>query len=177
MFNIEDNNLEELKEVPFKKEKELQTLCEENLENLFGLQFVKTEFSLNNFRIDTLAFDKNTKSFVIIEYKNTKNYSVIDQGYAYLSLLLNNKAEFVLGYNERCYDTLKRDDVNWAQSRVLFVSTEFNNYQKESINFKDLPFELWEVKKFSNNTIIFNQIKPSKSTVSINTVSTRSEIV
>lgn len=141
------------------------------------MQYVKREFSLNNFRIDTLAFDKSTNSFVIIEYKNTRNFSVIDQGYAYLSLLVNNKADFILEYNENCQDTLKRDDVDWSQSRVIFVSPEFNNYQKESINFKDLPFELWEVKKFSNNTVSFNPIKASKNTESIKTIATTSEIV
>jgi hypothetical protein len=78
---------------------------------------------------------------------SASNFSVIDQGYAYLSLMLNNKADFILEYNENCKDTLKRDDLDWSQSRVIFISPVFNNYQKESINFKDLPFELWEVKR------------------------------
>ncbi|MGG7177439.1 DUF5655 domain-containing protein [Clostridium paraputrificum] len=88
--------------------------------------------------------------------------------------MLNNKADFILEYNESCNSTLKRDDVDWSQSRVIFVSPVFNNYQKESINFKDLPFELWEVKRFSNNTVYFNQIKSSKNSESIKTISTRS---
>ena len=64
------------------------------------LDFISSEFSLNNFRIDTLALDKESKSFVIIEFKRDKNFSVVDQGYAYLSLMLNNKADFILEYNE-----------------------------------------------------------------------------
>lgn len=170
LYNISGEKLEEIKEIPFKKEIELHKLCEGNLENIFGLKFVKREFSFNNFRLDTLAFDESSKAFVIIEYKNTSSFSVIDQGYAYLSLLLNNKAEFILEYNENCKTSLKRDDVDWSQSRVIFVSPSFNNYQKESINFKDLPFELWEVKKFSNNTVYFNNIKPSKTFESIKTI-------
>ena len=177
LFNINNNKLEELKEVPFTKEIELHKLCEENLEVLFGLEFVKREFAISNFRIDTLAFDKSTNSFVIIEYKNTRNFSVIDQGYTYLSLLLNYKASFIVEYNETCNKNIKMDSVDWSQSRVIFVSPEFNNYQKEAINFKDLPFELWEVKKFSNNTVSFNPIKASKDSVSINAIDTRSEIV
>ncbi|WP_243278547.1 hypothetical protein [Candidatus Sarcina troglodytae] len=59
----------------------------------------------------------------------------------------------------------------------MFISPEFNNYQKESINFKDLPFELWEVKKFSNNTVSFNPIKASKNTESVKNIVTTSEIV
>lgn len=177
LYKISDNKLTEVKEEPFSKEVELHKLCEENLEELFGLQYVRREFALNNFRIDTLAFDKSSNAFVIIEYKNTRNFSVIDQGYAYLYLMVNNKADFILEYNENCSETLKRDDVDWSQSRVIFVSPEFNNYQKESINFKDLPFELWEVKRFSNNTVSFNPIKASKSSESIKTIATTSEVV
>lgn len=177
LYKVSDNKLTEIKEEPFSKEVELHKLCEESLEELFGLQYVRREFALNNFRIDTLAFDKSTNAFVIIEYKNTRNFSVIDQGYAYLSLMVNNKADFILEYNENCSETLKRDDVDWSQSRVIFVSPEFNNYQKESINFKDLPFELWEVKRFSNNTVSFNPIKASKNSESIKTIATTSEVV
>ncbi|MEG0856087.1 MAG: hypothetical protein RSG52_06375 [Terrisporobacter sp.] len=175
LYQINKGKMEEIKEKPFKKEAELHKLFEENLENIFGLKFVKREFSFNNFRLDTLGFDETTKSFVIIEYKKTSNFSVIDQGYAYLSLMLNNKADFILEYNESCNDSLKRDDVDWSQSKVIFVSPIFNNYQKESINFRDLPFELWEVKRFSNDTVSFNNIKPSKISESIKTIATTSE--
>lgn len=165
-----DNKLNEIKETKFSKEKVLQNLCEGNLEDVFELKFVKSEFAIGNFRLDTLAFDESSKSFVIIEYKNNSNFSVVDQGYAYLSLMLNNKADFILEYNENCSDTLKRNDIDWSQSRVIFISTSFNNYQRESINFKDLPFELWEVKKFENDTVYFNQIKATKKTESIKTI-------
>lgn len=172
LYKIDGNNLEEIKEKTFSKEVELHKLCENNLEDIFGLKFVRREFTFNNFRLDTLAFNENSKSFVIIEYKNTSNFSVIDQGYSYLSLMLNNKADFILEYNENCNSTLKRDDVDWSQSRVIFVSPAFNNYQKEAINFKDLPFELWEVKRFTNDTMYFNLIKSSKSSESIKTIAT-----
>ncbi|WP_195336296.1 DUF5655 domain-containing protein [Paraclostridium bifermentans] len=172
LYNIKGNKLEEIKENKFSKEIELHRLCEENIETIFGLQFVAREFSINNFRIDTLAFDRNTNSFVIIEYKNKRNFSVIDQGYAYLSLMINNKSDFILEYNESCDDILKRDGIDWSQSRVIFVSPIFNSYQKESINFKDLPIELWEVKKFENNTIYFKPIKTSKKSESIKSINT-----
>ena len=84
IYNINENNLSLIKKVDFKKERELQRLTENNLEELFNLKFIATEFQVDNLRIDTLAYDSETNSFVIIEYKNTKNYSVIDQGYSYL---------------------------------------------------------------------------------------------
>lgn len=170
LFKIE-KSLEHIKEKAFRLEKEIQDLTESNLNMIFGLDLVKSEFALNNFRIDTLAFDKEANAFVIIEYKRDKNFSVIDQGYAYLSLMLNNKADFILEFNENHNKTLKRDDVDWSQSRVLFVSPAFTNYQREAINFKDLPIELWEVKRFENNTVSYEQIQKAGTQESIKTIS------
>ena len=64
LFKIE-KRLEYIKEKPFKLEKEIQDLTEKNLKAILGLDFVKSEFALNNFRIDTLAFDKEANAFVI----------------------------------------------------------------------------------------------------------------
>ena len=170
-YKIYTDQLTLIKEKPFKLEKEIQNIVEKNLQTLLWLDFIKTEFSIGTFRIDSLAFDSDKKSFVIIEYKRDKNFSVIDQGYAYLSLMLNNKAEFILEYNESKSGTLKRNDVDWSQSKVLFVSPNFTTYQKEAINFKDLPIELWEIKRFTNDTLSFEQIVNRSSKESIKTVS------
>ncbi|EKN14118.1 DUF5655 domain-containing protein [Parabacteroides johnsonii] len=170
-YKIYTDQLTLIKEKPFKLEKEIQSIVEKNLQTLLGLDFIKMEFSIGSFRIDSLAFDSDKKSFVIIEYKRDKNFSVIDQGYAYLSLMLNNKAEFILEYNESKSGTLKRNDVDWSQSKVLFVSPNFTTYQKEAINFKDLPIELWEIKRFTNDTLSFEQIVNRSSKESIKTVS------
>ena len=177
LFSIQRGKLEFIEEQSFKLEKEIHILCEDNLTEVFGLEFVRSEFTLNNFRIDTLAFDNQSRSFVIIEYKRDKNFSVIDQGYAYLSLMLNNKADFILEYNENCKNNLKRDDVDWSQSRVTFVSPSFTNYQREAINFKDLPIELWEVKRYANLTVNFIRLQTSGATESIKTISKKSEAI
>lgn len=178
LFKIENNDLlENIKELPFKLEKDIQSLTEKNLKSIFGLDFVKSEFSLNNFRIDTLAFDKDAGAFVIIEYKRDKNFSVIDQGYAYLSLMLNNKADFILEFNENSKETLKRNDVDWSQSRVIFISPSFTTYQKEAINFKDLPIELWEIKRYDNQTVNYNQIKTSGAQESVKTISRQDDAI
>jgi len=58
-YSITSGKLEPIKENPFELEKEIQTLTEMNLKLIFGLYFVKSEFALHNFRIDTLAFDPN----------------------------------------------------------------------------------------------------------------------
>lgn len=177
LFQINNTKLEPIKEFPFKLEKDLQVLTEQNLKMIFNLDFVRSEFALNNFRIDTLAFDKDASSFVIVEYKRDKNFSVIDQGYAYLSLMLNNKADFILEFNENSKDTLKRDDVDWSQSRVIFISPSFTSYQKEAINFKDLPIELWEIRRYSNHTVMYSQVQTSGTQESIKTISRQDDAI
>jgi len=171
LFTKHKDILDFVDEIPFKLEKDIQNICEKNLIKLLGYKFIKSEFSINQFRIDSLAFDEKSQSFVIIEYKRDKNFSVIDQGYAYLSLMLNNKADFILEYNEVIEKGLKRNEIDWTQSKVIFIAPSFTNYQKEAINFKDLPIELWEIKQFSNDTITFNQMVTKGSMETIKTIS------
>ncbi len=170
IFKNHKGKLTQINEVPIKLEKDLQKITEANLETIFGLDFVSSEFSLGKFRIDTLAFNKETRSFIIIEYKRDRSFSIIDQGYAYLALMLNNKAEFILEYNEKNKKNLKRKNVDWTQSRVLFLANSFTIHQRNAINFKDLPIELWEIKKFDNKTILYNQLKSAEARESIKTI-------
>ena len=176
-YTNKDGKLEIIREKPFKLEKEIQTLTENNLEAILGLRVVKSEFALNSFRIDTLAFDSSANAFVIVEYKRNKNFSVIDQGYAYLALMLNNKADFILEYNETGKEALKRNDIDWSQSKVIFVAPSFTTYQREAINFKDLPIELWEIKQYENDTVNYNQIRTSGSRESIKTIARESDVI
>ena len=167
LFNISGEKLEAVGSNPFKLEKDIQSLIENNVDELFELEFVKSELRINNFRFDTLCFDASNNSFVVIEYKKGHSYSVIDQGYSYLSTLLNNKSDFVLEYNETLSKNMKRDEVDWSQSRVIFISPSFSLYQKTSVNFKNLPFELWEVTRYKNSSLAMNHIS-TESDVDIN---------
>lgn len=165
-----DESLKDIKTSPFRLEKEIQSLIENNIKSVFGLSFVRSEYPIEGFRFDTLCFDDSTKSFVIIEYKRDKNYSVIDQGFSYLSVMLNNKSDLILEYNETDQKKLKRDEVDWSQSKVIFISPSFSVYQKESIGFKDLPIELWEIQKFEKGVVSLIQHKSRPSSVSINEI-------
>lgn len=170
IFNLSKYNLSHLKEIPFKLEKDIQNIFETNLNVLTGLKFIKSEFTIKSNRIDTLAFDEESKSFVIIEYKRNQNYSVIDQGVSYLNLMLEYKADFIVEYNETQSENLKRNEVDWSQTRIIFVSPAFTEFQKQSSNFKDLSIELWEIKQLENDLIVVNPIKKSKSAPSIKQV-------
>jgi hypothetical protein len=161
VFNIKNGKVEIVEPTPFKLEREIQNVIEKNTQSFFGLEFVHSEFSIGNYRIDSLCFDNETNSFVIIEYKKGDSYSVIDQGYTYLQLLLNNKSDFILTLSQHYNRVLRNEDIDWSQSKIMFISQSFNSYQKDSVNFKNLPFELWEIKRFSNDTVILNKHKSS----------------
>jgi predicted transport protein len=84
--------------------------------------------------------------------------------------MLENKADFIVEYNERLKRNLKRDDVDWSQTRVAFVSTSFTDNQIDATDFKDLAIELWKVTRYDNNTLHISEIKKTRSAESIKQV-------
>ena len=181
LFYTSNSNNYLLKNIDFDSEKEIQEFTEKNLDELFNLEIIATEFTIKQYRFDTLAFDKSTNSFVIIEYKNTKNYSVIDQGFSYLAAMLDNKAEFILKYQQVKNITLAKKDINWEASKLFFIAPAYVENQKNAINFKDIAIKLWIVQKFidqNNNKIIsYNPIKPTTTEASIKTISPNSSTI
>ncbi|MDR0942323.1 MAG: DUF5655 domain-containing protein [Holosporales bacterium] len=167
LYKNQNGRLEKLRETPFKLEKDVQKLFERNLKAITGLTLVKSEFTVKGRRIDTLAFDEQNKAFVIIEYKRDRNSSVVDQGFVYLNLMLENKGEFTTEYNERLEKKLKREDVGWSKTRVVFVSKSFTANQIEAANFKDSAIELLEVKRYENELIAVRLIEKQKSSPSV----------
>lgn len=175
LYNLNKTKLAQLKEKPFKLEREIQNLFEQNLTLLTGLEMVKSEFTIKGKRIDTLAYDIQSSAFIIIEYKRDKNVSVVDQGFTYLSLMLENKADFVLTYNETLNKNLHSGKVDWSQTRVVFVSPSFTENQRLATNFKDIAIELWEIKRFENDVISINPIKKTRSAESIKPITQQNE--
>lgn len=161
LFKIKESKIETIDLKPFRLERDIQNLIEGNTEELFQLEFVRSEFTVGKYRVDTLCYDPEINSFVIIEYKKGSSYSVIDQGYTYLQLLLNNKSDFILALSQEKNKIYRTEDIDWSQSRIIFISPSFNSYQKDSINFRNIPFELYEIKRFDNNTFILNKHETS----------------
>ena len=164
IFQLRDKNLVEIGEEKsngkyFELEKIIQSLVEKNLDAIFsGLEFIETEFQIDDLRPDTIAFDSEKKSFVIIEYKNIENRSLIDQGVSYYQLLHDRKENFVLLYNKKKNKTFDVNNVNWDETRVIFISPQYTKYQKRASSFQGLPIELYEIRKYQENVITLNRI-------------------
>lgn len=166
IFHSKDGKIKELKEhtekgkKPFKYEKIIQELIENNLNNVFPeLEFVKTEHQMGKLRPDSIAFNNESNSFVIIEYKNVRNHGVVDQGLSYYRLLQENKGDFILLYHEIKDKLLKMDEVNWDETRVIFISPEYNIHQRRASGVLDLPIDLYEISKHEGDLITLHKIK------------------
>ena len=168
-YNINGDKLVPLN---FDRESKLQKLTEDNLEELFNLKGVGSEVSYGDFRLDTLAFSEETNSFVIIEYKNEMSYSVIDQGFSYLSILLNDKKYFIDIYNEKSSKHLDNEEFDFSQTKVMIIAPNFTKFQLKSTEFSNLPIELWKVRLYENGCVSYDKIK-NYSNASIKEVMTK----
>ena len=66
LYKLKKNKLEKVQRLSFDLEKDIQSLIEENVETLFNLEFVSSEFTVGEFRLDSLCYDNETNSFVVI---------------------------------------------------------------------------------------------------------------
>ena len=147
----------------------LQQLTNQHLEYLFGLEFVTSEFELpglandsdceklmecgkksESLRIDGLAFNEETKSFVIIEYKNKFDKCVIDQAKCYYKNLLDKKDSYVEKYYE-IFGKEEEVEFDFSKTRAIIIGPEFSEEQKNRED-PDFDFELWTVSlcKYNN---------------------------
>ena len=156
LFKLTNGIVKAINFSKLENEKELQSIVENNIEEIFGLSFIDTEFVVHPFRIDTVAFDKESEALVIIEYKESEDYSIIDQGYSYLNLLLNHKGDFQLALERKLN---KQAKIDWTQSRIIFIAKSFNAYQLGALS-QNSPFELWKYIPYEDAIIEFEQLKP-----------------
>ena len=71
LFDIKDG-VRQLVSSEVLLERELQTLIEKNMETLFGVRFLKSEYSITNGRMDSIGIDENNCP-VIFEYIRSSN--------------------------------------------------------------------------------------------------------
>ena len=163
VFQEKSGNLVEFKGLTGKKdfdyENEIQKLIENNLNTVFpNLEFLTTEYRIENLRPDSVAFDIESNAFVIIEYKNVKHRGVLDQGMSYYQLLQEKKENFVLLYQKIKGKLITVDDINWDETKIIFISPIFDEHQRRANMSSALPIELYEIKKYENDIITLNRL-------------------
>lgn len=71
IYEKKNNEIIKLEKNEFESEKDLQNFVEKNMEKLFSIKFIKSEFQIDKYRFDSVGFNKDEdwNSFVIFEYK------------------------------------------------------------------------------------------------------------
>ncbi|MDO8490370.1 MAG: DUF5655 domain-containing protein [bacterium] len=143
-------------------EKNLQTLFENNLEELLNITFLAHEYPTSfGGRIDSLGIDGDG-SPCIIEYKRGQNENVINQGLSYLYWLLDHKADFEKICQEKNYKTA----IDWDSPRVICVAESYNKFDLDIINILPINVELWRYRIYGDDLILLESEHSQKIRVS-----------
>lgn len=143
IFSVADGAAIELSATGMALERELQILLEKNLESIFGVRYLASEYStgkVHRGRIDSLGIDE-TGSPVILEYKRYSDENVINQGLFYLDWLLDHQAEFRLLVEEQ----LGREaalQIDWSAPRLICVAGNFTRYDEHAVRQIERNVEL-----------------------------------
>jgi len=156
LFKI-NGHTEEIKSIDYEFEKELQIQIEDNMQSLFGVSFLKTEYkTTNGGRMDSIGIDDDN-SPVIFEYKRSQNENVINQGLFYLDWLLNNKDSFKLLVMENLGEE-RANKIDWTSPSVICIAGDFNKYDESAINQIARNISLIRYKRFGNDLLMFEKV-------------------
>jgi predicted transport protein len=157
LFHIDKDKLTTARLNNFNKEKDIQTLIENNLEVVFNCKFIETEFptgSEHAGRIDTLALSEDNNP-VIIEYKKSASSELVNQSLYYLSWIKDHKGDFQVAVNKKL---AKNIDIDWNDIRVICIAPEYKKFDLHAVRMMGAHIELWQYKLYNTNTLYFEEI-------------------
>lgn len=154
VYNINDeNNVKQLESTSYSLESHLQQLIERNMKTFFSVDFLASEYSFPNGRIDSLGIDENNCP-VIFEYKRNMNENVINQGLFYLEWLLDHKADFKLLVLDK-HGERRANAIEWKTPIVYCIANSFNKFDVNAVKIMQRNIYLVEYSLFENDLIIF----------------------
>ena len=168
IFTTKNNLTKQLKKKDFRNERELQTFIEENMEDLFGVRFLASEFTTSkqhSGRIDSLGLDENN-SPIIIEYKWGEKDNIINQGLFYLDWLVDHTGDFQLLVQNKIGKDI---DVDFGSPRVLLIAQTFNKFDQYAINRMAENIELWGYSRYENDIFELKLIASSQAKTTTST--------
>src|SRR5882757_2295561 len=166
LFRIGAGKAEELNGSSVALERHLQRTIESNMETLFGVRFLASEYTTgpkHRGRIDSLGIDE-TGSPVIFEYKRSRDENVINQGLFYLDWLLDHRAEFQLLVMDRL-GTGASKQIDWTNPRLVCVAGDFTRYDEHAVQQNNHNIELVRYRDFRGELLAL-ELLTSVSTTS-----------
>lgn len=171
LFNI-SNGVKEYKSSTIDLEKKLQNIIEANMQSLFGVIFLATEYIISDGRIDSVGIDENMCP-VIFEYKRSVNENVINQGLFYLDWLLDHKDSFkmlILNNKEKFNKILSGkpisniiDNIDWEHPRIICVANDFTKYDKYAVNQMKYDISLVRYIKYDDDLLMFEHLNDNNT--------------
>lgn len=163
LFNRTENLLKVVRQKDFALEKELQTLVENNLEEIFSCRFVASEFStgvVHSGRIDTIALSEDNNP-VIIEYKIVESSQLLNQSLFYLHWLKDHKGDFQIAVHKALGSDV---EVDWSSIRVICIAPAYKKYDLHAAEMMNAPIELWKYKNYDNGMLSLEEVLSSRDT-------------
>ena len=148
-------------------EKALQTVIEANMDTLFGVRFLATEYSTgakHGGRIDSLGIDENG-SPVIFEYKRSMNENVINQGLFYLDWLMDHRGDFAMLVQQKLGPAAVQE-LEWAAPRLVCVASDFTRYDEHAIMQMGRSIELVRYRDFAGEFLALDLVASTAGTSS-----------
>jgi len=159
LFNLQNNEVTELKGQAAALEKDLQHLIEANMETFLGVRFLAREYTTGKThkgRIDSLGLDENNAP-VIIEYKRHQNENVINQGLFYLDWLMDHQAEFQL-LTQQQIGAEAAEQIEWTGTRLICIASNFNRYDEHAVQQIERNIDLMRYRYFGDDLLALELI-------------------
>lgn len=154
-----------VKTAPLDKEKTLQAILENNLQEMLDIYFLKSEYTTTfGGRIDTLAVDSNGAP-VIIEYKRNKNDNVINQALSYLKWLKAQKSDFfeMLVQKTLGKDVADKLTIDWKNPRVICIAETYNRFDLDTVEVIPLRIELYKYVYYEDDLFHLERLNVGES--------------
>jgi predicted transport protein len=152
LFRLDQGKASELVGAAMALEKSLQTLIEHNMETLFGVRFLASEYSTgikHGGRMDSLGIDENGNP-VIFEYKRAVNENVITQGLFYLDWLMDHRGDFEMLVWKRLDKSVA---VDWSNPRLVCVAGDFTKYDQYAVGQMNRSIELVRYRSYDEQLL------------------------
>lgn len=174
LFKSNNDKLTKIKQMNSAKEKKIQTLIENNLNEVLDMHFLATEYMTTaGGRIDTLAVD-NDGCPVIVEYKRKRDDNVINQSFSYLKWLRAQRPEFfeMLMLNSLGRELAENLRLDWRNPRIVCVADGFSQFDIDTIEVVQLRIELFKYKLYEQDLFSLDRVNVNEYSKPVNIVMT-----
>lgn len=164
LFRIAEGIATELPNASVALEKSLQQVIERNMETLFGVRLLASEYSTgtkHGGRMDSLGLDENY-SPVIFEYKRAINENVINQGLFYLDWLMDHRGDFKVLVLEKLGQEAA-GSIDWRNPRLICVASGFTRYDEHAVQQMNRSIELVRYRDFGGDLLALELIGGTKA--------------